>query len=323
VTTDASGAGARDPTWPLTAAIGLAVLYVALCSGYIVLSTRWAAELARSIVELERYERWKGLGFVAVTGLLFFGAAWLALRRIAETHAALVRQREALAAADGRVLTGTLAGGVAHDIRNVLTVAGFDLERASERERAGDAPGGLGALRTAFAELFDLSQWLLSLSRSGRAPSLARIELAGLVRDTLDFVALHAELRDCRVTTALEPNALVSGERALLARIVVNLVLNAAEAGHGHGRIDVRVERAGERIHLEVHDDGPGIDAERRTTIFDALRSTKPDGTGLGLFSVRYTAELLGGSVELDASPLGGALFRVVLPALGGRSEAR
>jgi signal transduction histidine kinase len=287
-----------------------------------VISSRAAARIAHTIVDLERFERWKGLTFVALTSAAFLAAAHVARRRSARQQELLERQREALARADGRVLAGTLAGAIAHDIRNVLTVAGLGLDLVVDRDELPRGARPTADLRVAFHHLSDLSQRLLALSRSAHEPALARIELAGLVRETLDFVRLHPVLTEAHVSTALEPNLLVTGDRALLGRLLVNLVLNAAEAGEGARRIEVRCRRAGEEIHLEVHDDGPGVDPARRATLFDALHSTKPTGTGLGLFSVRYTAELLDGRVELDDSPLGGALFRIVLPAPGARPAA-
>ena len=93
-----------------------------------------------------------------------------------------------------------------------------------------------------------------------------------------------------------------------------NLILNAAEATGGRGRIEVRIVEGGEQVVLEVHDDGPGVPRDLRHSLFDGLRTTKPGGAGLGLFSVRSCTQILGGTVAIDESPFGGALFRVVLP---------
>jgi len=96
--------------------------------------------------------------------------------------------------------------------------------------------------------------------------------------------------------------------------MLLNLILNAADATHGRGRIDVRLRRAEDMAILEVNDDGPGVPAERRGAIFDAFYSSKAHGTGLGLLTVKVTAEEHGGAVEVETSDLGGACFRVRLP---------
>jgi nitrogen-specific signal transduction histidine kinase len=63
-----------------------------------------------------------------------------------------------------------------------------------------------------------------------------------------------------------------------------------------------------------VHDNGPGIPQERRSSLFDAMTTTKQGGSGLGLFSARTCVHGLGGMLEVAVSPLGGALLRVRLP---------
>ena len=96
-----------------------------------------------------------------------------------------------------------------------------------------------------------------------------------------------------------------------------HLILNAADATHGRGRIDVSLRRRDEVAVLEVQDNGPGVPAERRGAIFEAFYSSKPHGTGLGLLTVKVTAEEHGGTVEVLDSELGGACFRVTLPRQG------
>jgi hypothetical protein len=94
---------------PLRLALLLAGGYVGLCSVYVVLSSRRAAALAESIGELQHYEQFKGLGFVALTGLVFFAFSWWVLHRLTRKELALLQQRDVLANAEGRVLSGTLA----------------------------------------------------------------------------------------------------------------------------------------------------------------------------------------------------------------------
>ena len=100
----------------------------------------------------------------------------------------------------------------------------------------------------------------------------------------------------------------------LVHRIVSNLLVNAGEAKGGRGVIEVVVDERGDKVVLEVHDDGPGVPPERRAGLFDAPTSTKAQGSGLGLFSVRACVQGLGGTVAVGESPLGGACFRVELP---------
>ena len=100
----------------------------------------------------------------------------------------------------------------------------------------------------------------------------------------------------------------------MLSMMLLNLILTAADATRGRGRIDVSLRRGDSEVVLEVNDDGPGVPAERRGTIFDAFYSSKAHGTGLGLLTVKVSAEEHGGLVAVDDSELGGARFRVSLP---------
>jgi signal transduction histidine kinase len=100
----------------------------------------------------------------------------------------------------------------------------------------------------------------------------------------------------------------------LVSQVVTNLLVNAGEATGGKGLIEVRVVPAGDEVRLEVHDSGPGVPLNRRATLFEALASTKPEGSGMGLFSVRACARAMGGDVAVLDSDLGGACFRVSFP---------
>jgi len=110
-------------------------------------------------------------------------------------------------------------------------------------------------------------------------------------------------------------------DRQMLRRALINLARNAAQAvagaGAEEGRVRVRLERDGEYWVLDIDDNGPGIPEELRPTIFDPYVTTKTDGTGLGLAIVKKVVVEHGGSVSVDASPLGGARFRIRLPAAG------
>ena len=79
----------------------------------------------------------------------------------------------------------------------------------------------------------------------------------------------------------------------------------------------VRLEREGDFWVLDIDDNGPGIPDEVLPTIFDPYVTTKTDGTGLGLAIVKKVVVEHGGSVSADQSPLGGARFRLRLPAVG------
>ena len=107
------------------------------------------------------------------------------------------------------------------------------------------------------------------------------------------------------------------GEAARLAQVVLNLLLNAADAIQGEGTITLEVRPIeGGFVELAVADTGPGIPASIREHLFEPFVTTKPpgQGTGLGLAVCHTIIERLGGTIEVDSPPEGGARFVVRLP---------
>ena len=101
---------------------------------------------------------------------------------------------------------------------------------------------------------------------------------------------------------------------ALLRQMMLNLLLNAAEATGGKGRIRVGLVNSPAGYVLSVGDDGPGVPPEYRDRLFQPFFTTKPSGTGLGLLSVKAAAQAHGAAVDYAASELGGADFLVRFP---------
>jgi two-component system, NtrC family, sensor kinase len=115
----------------------------------------------------------------------------------------------------------------------------------------------------------------------------------------------------------------VRGYPMLIHQIVMNLVLNAAEAVEGRGKVLIQARKLESpsvlgptEIQIEVHDSGPGIPMSAREKVFEAFYTTKPSGSGLGLMSAKSCAEMHGGEVAIDQSHLGGALFKVLVADL-------
>jgi len=105
-----------------------------------------------------------------------------------------------------------------------------------------------------------------------------------------------------------------------LQQILVNLLLNAADAMKGRGRVTVRAAREDRMVSLSVRDEGPGIPDDDRERIFDPFFSTKPpgEGTGLGLPICAQIVEVYGGDIRVESAPGEGACFTLRLWAPGG-----
>jgi signal transduction histidine kinase len=114
--------------------------------------------------------------------------------------------------------------------------------------------------------------------------------------------------------TTAWPKALVSPTR--LQQVLVNLLLNAADAMDGDGTITVSCETSDEHVRIVITDTGPGIPPGQQRKIFDPFFSTKEPGhgTGLGLSISRSIVESYGGTLNLDAGHKPGASFVITLP---------
>lgn len=291
-------------------ALALTVGYILLAGAWILGSSSVAAHSSASVEELRRFETLKGVGYVLVTAVGLFFSARYALRRIERHGQELLRRERALLTNERRVFAGLLASTVAHDANNVLTLVMGELEDLE----GSVAPATLARLRASLDKLVQLNRRLVNAARQTASSALAPLDLAGAVREALNLVRAHPAVRGTRLELSAGEAVSVVASPLLVAQIVTNLVVNAAEATAGRGTIDVIVRREPGGAAIEVDDDGPGIPPERRDGLFDALTTTKPEGNGMGLFSVKASVAALGGAVTVRDSPRGGACFRVTLP---------
>jgi signal transduction histidine kinase len=104
-----------------------------------------------------------------------------------------------------------------------------------------------------------------------------------------------------------------------LLQVLLNLVQNAVQAIPERGEVVIEVHPAGKspssRVAIEVADSGAGITAEHLPHLFEPFYTTRPKGTGLGLFVAHGIVQRHGGSIEVESVPGQGTRFRVLLPA--------
>ncbi len=303
------------PLHPFALALLLSVLYAVLCGAYIVFSGIIAAGLAETVHQLERMETAKGLIFVLATSALFFALSWTVLRRISRQEVRVIQQKSALLESERRAMVGIFAASIAHDIANILVVARGSLRLVEDDLRnESEKSDAMVTLRRSLEELKVLTRRLVSIEHE-RIPSEAGdFELDQLVREVVSLARIHMNVRSCTLRVTANDPVTIHGNRSMLSMMLLNLILNAADATRGRGRIDVSLRRADANAVLEVQDDGPGVPADKRAAIFDAFYSSKSHGTGLGLLTVKVSAEEHGGEVAVGDAEIGGACFRVTLP---------
>ncbi len=224
-----------------------------------------------------------------------------------------------LVVADRLSLAGEVALGALHEIGGPLSIATACID--SLRLRPDDGADRDRYLEDTDAALTRIDAIVSDLSTLGRASAeLQRRPVAAdqVIERVIELARLHQKCRSVPTELVLDDSAL-GGEVDIAARhleqVLLNLLINAADAVAGEGRIRVEVVRLAETTSISVHDNGPGIAAERREEIFKPFYTTKPPdvGSGLGLAVSRRLLEPVDGRLVVNDSPLGGAAFQVTL----------
>lgn len=211
---------------------------------------------------------------------------------------------------------GALAGGLAHDVNNMLAaIGGHAAFLRIHSDMTADALEELDRIDAAIERALTLTGKLLTFARGG---SFERVPVAvnDVVLDTLRILSgsLGASIE---VRLSLEPELPpVLADSGGLQQILMNFCVNARDAMEGEGCLRIRTAREGGWVGLEVQDSGPGIPEAIRPRIFEPFFTTKKEGgTGLGLSVVYGLVKNFGGSVVVGDAATGGAKFTVRLPA--------
>lgn len=213
---------------------------------------------------------------------------------------------------------GQMAAVLAHEVRNPLAGIRGAMQVLMGRRAPNDPEHAVMQEILARTEsLNDLINDLLLFARP-RPPRLADVELVPLVGDVFGTVRQDPAGEGLEFE-ALGPPLKVRADADLTRATLLNLVLNAAQALQGRGRVTVSMTPASDgMVELQVRDTGPGIAPEIREQVFEPFFTTKARGGGLGLPIAQRTAELHGGSLSVTCPPEGGTIFTLTLPRASG-----
>ena len=209
---------------------------------------------------------------------------------------------------------GQMAAVLAHEIRNPLAGVRGAMQVLMGRRKPDDPERAVMQEILARTESLNVLIDDLLLFARPRPPRPAEMELVPLLHDVFAAVAQDPAGQGVDLE-AVGPAMTVLADADLTRATIFNLVLNAAQALGGSGRITVSTSPApGGMVRVEVHDTGPGIPSDIREQIFEPFFTTKARGGGLGLPIAQRTAELHGGSLSVCCPPDGGTVFTVTLP---------
>jgi PAS domain S-box-containing protein len=218
----------------------------------------------------------------------------------------------------GLARLGELAAVVAHEVKNPLAGIRGAVQVLGQRLPPGSA--GHPVVEEVIHRVDSLTAMVndILLFARPRAPKLARVPLLALLEGTAALLREDPELAGIEVEVSA-PEIVVSADVELLKPVFLNLLLNAAQAMEGRGRIAVTGANDGSTAKIEVADRGPGIPLELREKVFEPFFSTKRRGTGLGLAIARRIVEAHHGAIEITCPPEGGTTVVVQLPIAAPR----
>ncbi len=225
---------------------------------------------------------------------------------------------------------GELAGGVTHDLNNLLHVTLANVELLLEQVEDTESRERLENIRRVINSGMDLSSKLSTLSRQG-PEQLTHIDLNSMIVEAYNLLAdtmddsILVELK-----TAPSP-VFVEGDRTQIERVILNLIINARDAIQDSGKIEIELSQefldsefcrpfeyltAGEFAKISIIDNGAGIKPENLSRVFDPFFTTKElgKGTGLGLANCYSIIKQHFGCILVESEVGVGTIFTVYLP---------
>ncbi len=230
------------------------------------------------------------------------------------------RREQARRREEHLAFSGMLANGIVHDFRNPMSSLRLDAQMLEkEAQRGADARTERmvelsGRMRHTLDRMEKVFQEFLTLARPGEEkPSV--LDVGACAKECVEMLLPRFEVAgvvpEIRVA---EGGCAIRASAAAVKRALLNVLLNACQhAGQG-GRVGVEVSHVGSKVRLDVCDSGPGIPKKDRERVFEMFFTTRPQGTGLGLFLARTAIEKNGGSLVVAESEGTGARLRMEFP---------
>lgn len=286
----------------LLTATAISALILPYLFGGVTVSDQHNFELSQEFVEIF---------FYYVVGFLI---GWLVDRELRirrhhqETQLALERSHHLS-------MVGQMAAGVAHEIKNPLASIKGAVEILSE-------DGANKEDRDEFRyivvnEIKRIDGTVKEFLEYARPREIKRepMNLSAALQASLRQIDRQMTESGLCVSSDIEPNIYILGDPEKIHQVVLNLVLNAAEASHGDSGIEIVLARNGRRdVHLTIKDHGQGIDPAHADKIFEPFYTTKSTGTGLGLAIVKSIIESHNGRIDITSQNGSGTSVRISLP---------
>jgi signal transduction histidine kinase len=241
--------------------------------------------------------------------------------RSARLAAELEQSREMVQRSDRLSAIGTMAAGLAHEIRNPLVSIRTFTQLLPERIEDDEFRNQFLDLTLSEVDrICALINELLTFARPAPA-ELHPVELPDCLERICLLLGSQARNRGVTLVTDFETDGgVVTADEDQLKQVFMNVILNAIQACGDGDRVEVRLSRAEygarEYVRVEVVDDGCGMDAELRQNIFNPFFTTRGEGTGLGLSIAHQMVTRHGGSIDVESEIDSGSTFRIDIPVI-------
>lgn len=209
---------------------------------------------------------------------------------------------------------GQLAAGVAHEIRNPLAgirgaievLRDGSLNAEQQRPIMDEILQRVDRLNSAVQDLLEYAKPM--------TPHPAPLRLSDAVESALSALRRDPRLQGVEIVREYRQPVEVWSDAAVLERVFINIILNAAQAMKSSGELRITVEGSGTTGVVAFQDSGPGIDSKVLGKIFNPFFTTRSEGSGLGLALCKKYVEVLSGKIEVTTREREGTTFRILVP---------
>lgn len=275
------------------------------------------ADTVRQEVESLRRDLNRKLGFGIIASLLLLTLGLIYVIWAYKRNQSLQMRARA---ADRLAYVGTLASGLAHEIRNPLNSMNMNVQLIQEElEEAGLGDNEiLDMLNSTRGEIRRLEQMVSSFIAYARPTPLQvqPCQVNDLVIDIVQFLGPEIDEREVNLVMRLDPKLPeISIDANQIKQALINIIQNGLHVLSSHKTLEIETRKAaGDKVLVSIRDEGPGISEEERKNIFKVFYSTKRGGTGLGLPTAQRVVERHNGGIKVESRIGRGTTFTIILP---------
>lgn len=226
----------------------------------------------------------------------------------------LKRQEEQMMHSEKLACLGRLTSGIAYEIGNPLTSVFSFIQILKNMEKDEFKKE---TIETIYFHMKSIADILTQLSVFSKMPlmELRPSKVNSLIEDSLSLIQYDKRTQDITIIKDLVADMpMITTDESQLSHVLVNMVLNAADAMPNGGTLTIRSRAKNNSIVIDFEDTGVGIDSDNLSRVFDPLFTTKEKGTGLGLAVSYRIIKKLNGNITVESEPGKGSKFVITLP---------